>query len=74
MKIPKGEIGPRMEVKIHPLAEILAKKLFGINSVPKKERTKMVNRAIKAAVEFHEQEKINNQNGGLKNDRSNLQK
>ena len=64
MKIPKGEIGHRMEVKTHPLAEILAKKLFGINSVPKKERTRMVNRAIKAAVEFHEQEKINNQNRG----------
>lgn len=36
----------------HPLAEILAKKLFGIEIAPKKEQTKMVNRAIKAAVEW----------------------
>ena len=34
----------------HPLAELLAKKLFGIEGVPVKEQTKMVNRAIKAAV------------------------
>ena len=60
MKIPKGEIGHRMEVKTHPLAEILAKKLFAIETVPKKERRRMITRAIKAAVEFHEQEKINN--------------
>lgn len=38
----------------HPLAEILAKKLFGINQVPDKERTKMANRAVKAAIEYHE--------------------
>lgn len=38
----------------HPLSEILAKKLFSIESVPKEEQTKMVNRAIKAAVEFYE--------------------
>jgi len=38
----------------HPLAEILAKKLFGIEGVPIKEQRKMVSRAIKAAVEFHE--------------------
>ncbi len=45
-----------MEVKTHPLAEILAKKLFGITTVPKKEQQKMVNRAIKAAVKYHEEE------------------
>ncbi len=40
----------------HPLAELLAKKLFGIESVSKSEQTKMVNRAIKAAVKYHEEE------------------
>jgi len=40
----------------HPLAEIIARKLFGIESVPKAEQGKMVNRAIKAAVEYHEKE------------------
>ena len=38
----------------HPLAEILAKTLFGIEVVPIKEQRKMVNRAINVAVEFHE--------------------
>lgn len=38
----------------HPLAEILAKKLFGIESVPPKEQTIMVRRAINAAVEWYE--------------------
>lgn len=41
-------------VKTHPLAEILAKKLFGIEGVPKSEQTKMVRRSIKAAVEFYD--------------------
>jgi hypothetical protein len=36
----------------HPLAEILGKKLLGIEIVPKEEQVKMVNRAIKAAVEW----------------------
>jgi hypothetical protein len=36
----------------HPLAEILGKKLLGIEIVPKDEQVKMVNRAIKAAVEW----------------------
>lgn len=36
----------------HPLAEILACKLFGIESVPQKEQTRMVQGAIKAAVEY----------------------
>lgn len=38
----------------HPLAEILARKLFGIEGAPQKEQTKMVNRAIKAAVAWAE--------------------
>ena len=38
----------------HPLAEILACKLFSIETVPAKEQAKMVRRAIKAAVEFYE--------------------
>ncbi len=41
-------------VKTHPLAEILSKKLFGIETVPAKEQRRAVNRAIKAAVEYHE--------------------
>ncbi len=41
----------------HPLAEILAKKLFSIEIVPQKEQTRMVNRAIKAAVQWHEDHK-----------------
>lgn len=43
-----------MEVKgNHPLAEIIAKKLFSIESVPKEEQKKMVRRAIKEAVKYH---------------------
>jgi len=42
-------------VKIHPLAEIIAKKLFGIESVPPEEARKMVSRAAKAAVKWHEE-------------------
>ena len=38
----------------HPLAEILVKKLFGIEIAPRREQTKMVNRAIKAAVQWVE--------------------
>jgi len=40
----------------HPLAEIIARKLFCIESVPVAEQGKMVNRAIKAAVAYHEAE------------------
>jgi hypothetical protein len=36
----------------HPLAEILARKLFSIETVPAKEQRRMVQRAIKAAVEY----------------------
>lgn len=38
----------------HPLAEIIACKLFGISTVPREEGHKMVNRAVKAAIEYHE--------------------
>jgi hypothetical protein len=38
----------------HPLAELLARKLSGIESVPPKEQTRMVNRAIRAAVQWYE--------------------
>ena len=40
----------------HPLAEIIAKKLFSIENVPKEEQRKMVQRAIKAAIKYHEEE------------------
>jgi len=45
----------------HPLAELLARKLFGIEGVPQKEQTKMVRAAIKAAVLFYK--KIANEQG-----------
>jgi len=38
----------------HPLAELLAKKLFGIEIVGKDEQVEMVRRAIKAAVIWNE--------------------
>ena len=44
-------------VKSHPLAEIIAKKLFGITTVPPTEQKRMVNRAIKAAVQWYEEQK-----------------
>ncbi len=44
------------KVKTHPLAEIISKKLFGISTVPKEEQERMVARAVKAAVAFHESE------------------
>jgi len=44
-----------MEVKgNHPLGELLAKKLFSIETVPPKEQKRMVRRAIKAAVGWAE--------------------
>ena len=39
----------------HPLAEIIGRKLLGIESVPIKEQRRMVARAVKASVEFYEQ-------------------
>ena len=41
-------------VRVHPLAEILAKALFGIESVPKKYQRRMVTKAIKEAVKYHD--------------------
>ena len=37
----------------HPLAEIIACKLFSIETCPASEQRKMVNRAVKEAVEYH---------------------
>lgn len=41
-------------VKVHPLAEIIAKRLFDIWGVPATEQRGMISRACKAAVEHHE--------------------
>jgi len=41
-------------VKTHPLVEIIAKRLFGIESVPKEEMRKMVIRACKDAMKYHD--------------------
>ena len=43
-----------MKVKTHPLAEIILRRLFSIETVPAKEQRRMVTRAVKAAVEWHE--------------------
>ncbi len=44
-----------MEVKAHPeIAEIIGKKLLGIEGVPTAEQTKMVRRAVKASIEYVE--------------------
>lgn len=45
-----------MNVKTHPLMEIIASKLFGINTVPTIERSRMIVRACKAAAEYHNKE------------------
>ncbi len=42
-------------VKIHPMAELLAKKLFSIENVPKNEQKKMVSRAIKEACKLYDE-------------------
>jgi hypothetical protein len=39
----------------HPLAEVIAKKLFSIESVPNDEKRRMVNSACNAAVKWHEE-------------------
>ena len=41
----------------HPLAEIIAKCMHGIEQVPKEYQRRMVNRACKKAVEWHEARK-----------------
>lgn len=38
----------------HPLSEIIAKCMSGIQSVPKEYQQRMINRACKKAVEWHE--------------------
>ncbi len=40
----------------HPLMEFLAKLLFGIGTVPFVEQRRMVNRACKEAVKWHEEQ------------------
>lgn len=46
-----------MKVKAnHPLSEIIARKLFSIESVPKEEMKRMINRACKEAVKWHEKQ------------------
>jgi len=40
----------------HPLTELLAKLLFGIETVPAKERKRMVNRACKEATKWHKEQ------------------
>ncbi len=46
----------------HPLAEILGKKLMGIEVVPQKEQTKMVRGAIRAAVIWAKKERPEDSN------------
>lgn len=46
----------------HPLAEILACKLFSIEICPPKEQRRMVRKAIKAAVLWAEEQKLGAQN------------
>ena len=41
----------------HPLAEVIAKALFGIETVPKDYIPRMVNRACRKAVEWYEEDK-----------------
>jgi hypothetical protein len=55
--IPQRGEGKLMTVKgNHPLAEIIAKKLFGVGGVPYNEQAKMINRACKEAVKYHNAE------------------
>ena len=41
----------------HPLAEIILRKLTGIEYVPTQEVRRMVSRAVKAAVKYYEETK-----------------
>ena len=43
-------------VKTHALGEIISCKLFGISGVPVTEQRKMIGRAIRAAIEYHDKE------------------
>lgn len=50
----KGEGMKMPTVKVHQLAEVIAKKLFSIETCPPDEQRRMVRRAAKAAVEWYE--------------------
>jgi len=52
MESDKTKISPH-----HPLAELLAKKLSGVECVPLREQQRMVQGAIRAAVAWHEERK-----------------
>lgn len=60
-----------IEVNVHPLAEIIVKKLSGISRVPYLEQMCMINRAVKAAVKYHDEKlaTIQVENGWLKRER-----
>jgi hypothetical protein len=45
-----------MNVKQHPLMEVIARKLSGIESVPRKAQARMVLAACRAARKWHEAE------------------
>jgi len=51
----KGDMPELTMVNTHPLAEILARKLFGIENLPLAESRRMVYRAIMAAVKYHDE-------------------
>lgn len=57
----------------HPLAEILARKLFSIEICPPKEQRRIVQKAIKAAVIWAEEQKLKGKliegDGGTKHSR-----
>lgn len=40
----------------HPLAEVIAKCMHGIEQVPKEYQRRMINRACKKAIEWHEKQ------------------
>lgn len=42
-------------VKTHPLMEILSKRLFGLESIPKEHQRRYINKAIKEAVKYHDE-------------------
>ena len=64
------------QVNTHPLMELVAQNLFSIETVPPAEARKMVRRAAKAAMEWHEKEvekmrdalKIHNKFNPIRND------
>ena len=56
----------------HPLAEIIARKLFGINSVSNKERDAMVSRCVKEACCYVE--RLESDNERLRTHLAGLQK